>query len=224
MNEIYFYLVGSLIYFIIWIVLFLKRPDLRKEILVVSFLFGFAGLITAPIHLATWWHPLTITRTSVGIEDFIFGFSASGIAAVLYEEIYRKRLAPANKHTLAKGGLFFLIAFALLFFFFVYTVGLNAFYALLYSYLIGIGCIAFYRRDLMYSSFSSGLLMLFLSVGVYALLLYLFPNAIRDFWYLSGTWYQQLLFGIPVEEYLFFFLTGAFIGPLYEFVTDSQYI
>jgi hypothetical protein len=222
MNETYFYLVGSLIYLGVWLILFIKRPDLRREILTVSILFGFAGLTTAPIHILTWWHPRTILGTSIGIEDFIFGFSASGIAAVLYEEIYRKRLAPTHKHTLAKGGIFFLLAFALLFFFFVNSLHLNAFYALLYSYIIGIGCISFYRHDLMYSSFSSGILMMFLSVLVYALLLSVFPHAIQDFWYLQGEWYQQLIVGIPIEEYLFFFLTGAFIGPLYEFVTDKR--
>lgn len=84
MSYQYSYLIGDLILLAIWLVLFLWRKDTRKEMAIISLLFGFLGTVVTLIYLMDWWHPLTITGTRIGIEDFIFGFSTAGIAAVVY--------------------------------------------------------------------------------------------------------------------------------------------
>lgn len=224
MDYTYAYLLGTLPYLLIWLVLFLRRGDCRKEMLLISILFGLAAVITAPLHLATWWRPLTISGTDIGIEDFLFGFATSGIAAVAYEELFRKRLRRSAKRTIAQGGVFYLASFALLFYFLTHVLMLNAFYAVLISYTIGLASLFWYRRDLIYSSFMSGLILLVLSTILYWLIFIPYPEVIERFWLLSGAWYHTLVLGIPIEEYIFFFLTGAFIGPLYEFVTDRRYV
>ena len=104
MDYIYFYLCGTIVYVLVWLVLFLKRPDLRKEMLVMSVLFGIGALVTAKLYLADWWRPATVTGTAVGIEDFLFGFSAAGIAAVCYEELFRKRLRRDRRLQMGLGG------------------------------------------------------------------------------------------------------------------------
>ena len=92
-NYQYAYLLGSLLFLPIWLILFHKRKDLRKKMLVMSFLLGFVGPITEPFFIKDYWKPFTVTNTSVGIEDYIFVFLFSGIACVLYEEIFGKRIS-----------------------------------------------------------------------------------------------------------------------------------
>jgi hypothetical protein len=46
--------------------------------LIMSLLFGIAGLLVEPVYAHDWWHPLNLTNTSVGIEDFLFGFVVGG--------------------------------------------------------------------------------------------------------------------------------------------------
>lgn len=88
----YSYFIANLPLTIIWLTLFLKRKDFRFEILSFSFLFGFVGLLVQNIYIKDWWHPLTITNTRVGIEDFMFGFLIAGMASVVYEAIFRKKI------------------------------------------------------------------------------------------------------------------------------------
>lgn len=88
----YSYLIGSLLFILIWLVFFLRRKDTRKEMLIISLLFGIAGLLSQIIYINDWWKPLTITATSIGIEDFLFGFSIGGISSVVYEHLFSKRV------------------------------------------------------------------------------------------------------------------------------------
>ncbi len=76
----------------------------------------------------------------------------------------------------------------------------------------------FKRRDLLINSLVSGTLLLVLGIGIYLLLFLLYPDYIARFWFLPDVWFAKLFLGIPIAEYIWYFLTGAFIGPLYEFV------
>ena len=74
----YSYLIADLTLLFVWIILFWHRKDVRREMLIVSIIFGFAGLLVEPIYFQDWWHPLTITGTKIGLEDFLFGFWVGG--------------------------------------------------------------------------------------------------------------------------------------------------
>lgn len=78
MDYKYTYIILDLCFLIIWFVLFFWRKFSRKEILTMSLLFGLAGLLVEPIYVHDWWHPLNITNTLVGVEDFLFGFVVGG--------------------------------------------------------------------------------------------------------------------------------------------------
>ena len=78
------------------------------------------------------------------------------------------------------------------------------------------------RRDLLSDSLRSGLLMLAVGIGLYWLLFFFYPSYIHDFWFLRKNWYTTLLFGIPLGEYIWYFLVGAFIGPLYEYIEKGK--
>lgn len=115
MSYQYTYLILDLCFFIVWLFLFFWRKDTRKEMLVMSCLFGAVGVVTAFVYTKDWWQPLTIAGTVVGIEDFLFGAMIGGISAVIYEELFKKRLRPRRVNAkIKKINNFAFIVFLLL--------------------------------------------------------------------------------------------------------------
>ncbi len=219
----YFYIVWALLFLIPWVIIFLLRKDLRMEMLFISIACGFGGIAMEWIFLIDWWHPLTITGTPVGIEDFIWPFSAGGVAAVAYEFLRQMRLVPVrpiNNSTL----IAFMLVFPALFLSAFFIFHLSSFYTTMLSYLFGILAVLITRRDLAWNSIISSVLMLLIGAPIYFLILAVFPEAVHSFWYLDERWYTQVLGGFPLEEWLWLFLTGAFVGPLYEFLANKKAI
>lgn len=66
--------------------------------------------------------------------------------------------------------------------------------------------------------------MTLIGVGVYFILEILQPGFIRAVWILNGAWYTKLIFGIPLGEYIFYFLIGMFIGPFYEYWQGARLV
>lgn len=64
--------------------------------------------------------------------------------------------------------------------------------------------------------------MLIIGSLLYWFLYLVYPTYFEDFWYLGQYWWTNLFLGIPLEEYLWFFLTGSYIGPLYEYVSGMS--
>jgi len=219
----YFYLSWTLFFLLVWVVLFAVRKDLRVEMLFISVLFGFGGILSQQTHIRDWWQPLTITNTPLGIEDFLIGFAIGGIASVIYAVVFWKRNDTKKASLAFRSSYWFLLSFALLFLGLFYVVGLNSFYAATISYIVGIAIIVLKRSDLVLPSIGSGFLMLAFGMGTYYALFLFFPSYIHEFWYLSEGWYSTLVFGVPLGEYVWYFLTGAFIGPLFEFVQGVRF-
>ncbi|MEK6933893.1 MAG: hypothetical protein AABW75_03390 [Nanoarchaeota archaeon] len=143
MNYEYSYLIAALISLFVWIFLFFWRRNLRKEMLVMSLLIGFLGLFLGLIYTLDWWHPLTITKTIIGFEDFIFGFSLGGTSAVIYEAVFKKRIKIRKirrKEEIRQNYnfLFLFTSSLILFLFFFYTLRLNSFYSSIIGLLIPI--------------------------------------------------------------------------------------
>jgi hypothetical protein len=126
----YAYLVGDVVFLAIWLVLYAVRADIRREMVVMSFIIGVVSVLTAYFWWThDWWHPLTITHTRVGIEDFLAGFSSGGIMATVYEVVFKKhyyRRKPDHHHP---GGLTILLLLALLTFWLIGVVGITSFWA-----------------------------------------------------------------------------------------------
>ncbi len=223
--EQYHYLLWALAFLALWFILFLYRKDTRTELSFVSFLFGLGGLASQRVYVTDWWQPITLTRTSIGIEDFIIGFAIGGIAAVIYEDLYHKRLRRyALKHSPPIGPGFFLLLFPLIFLCLFFLLNVSSFYATVIALVGCTGYMLATRRDLIADSFFSGICMMTLGVGAYLLILWLNPSFIRDYWYLPNEWYAALWWGVPIGEYLWYFLVGAYIGPLYEYLKHFRLV
>lgn len=221
----YTYLIWSGIFFLIWIGLYSWRKDVRKEMFIISILFGFAGILSELVYVKDWWRPLTITGTLIGIEDFLIGFFIGGITAVIYEEIYKKKIHIRKKSKFVNSNFkHLIILFVILFFGSFYVLKISSFYSSVIAFAVSILFILVKRRDLIIDSMTSGLLILILGSLVYFLMQVIQPGFIEGFWYLHNTWYAKLFLGIPIAEYIWFFLAGAFIGPLYEYWKEGKLI
>jgi len=224
LNFKYAYLVGTIVFLIPWAILFFFRKDYRKEMIFMGFVVGIGSVITAYLWWTIdWWRPETITNTRVGIEDFLLGFSNGGIAAVLYESIFKKRLLKRIEKVNDKGPLnigliiFFVIAFLF------WGFNVTSFWASTIAMMIAATCMLYTRKDLFLNALASGILMAIVSLPSYYVIIWLFPGFIHKAWmfqYLSGI----TLTGIPVEDLIFYFLFGFVIGPLYEYWHNKRLV
>ena len=227
-NYQYSYLIADLVLLVIWFVLFFWRKDVRKEMLYISIIFGFVGLLVEPIFLKDWWNPLTITTTMIGFEDFLFGFTFAGIASVIYSVIFKKRvrIKKVNKKKEFKRNKNYLILSAFLvglFFSSFYILKLNSFYSSIIAFIIPLTIIWIKRKDLIINSITSGLLLM-----IIVCIWFWIPELITPEW-INTHWFLENLSGItilkvPLEDLIWSFLAGAFIGPLYEYWQEGKLI
>jgi len=212
-----YFFADMIIGFPLWALLFKLRKDLRHKMLV----FGLAGAIAGPIselyYLKDYWHPLTITGSSIGIEDVLFGFFAGGVGSVLYEELFGKHFA--KRHKKREHWIFFifplavmaLIAYNRLF----PEMRINSIYASAVAFVVTTAVVLYQRKDLFIDAVMSGVLAGAIFFFGYLLLLAVFPEIFQRMWLLrniSGITFSK----IPMEELLWAFTYGLMAGPLYE--------
>lgn len=196
--------------------------------LIISLFFGVASSLVEMIHVLDWWRPLTITNTTVGIEDFLFGFGIGGIASVIYEHVFNKRVKIKKVKEIKeqKRNINFLFLLALLFILFFggfFIFNLNSFEAMLVSFIIPILIIYIKRKDLIKDSLVSGILVLMASIIGYHILNLITPGFFDEFWLFQNIG-RVIVLGIPLEEHIFYFLAGALLGPLYEYWKEGKLI
>lgn len=218
MNYQYAYLVGNLaILFPIWLSFFLRRKDLRVDILIISFILGICGPISELWYLQDYWNPQTFIGTRIGIEDFLFGFFIGGIASVIYLELFNKHIKKYKDKNHNWRFLFSFIAISLFIFnVLFYVLAVNSIYASIAVFLLTAVLMYYFRRDLFIDGLMSGIFLALTIFIAYLIFLYIFPQAIQKWWFLhniSGI----LIIGIPLEELFWAFSLGLVVGPAYEF-------
>lgn len=214
----YAYFIYSNVALFIWLVLFLYRRDVRKEMLFVSILTGLGGLFAdALVYTKDWWKPEYVLGSVIGLEDIIFGFAIGGISAVIYEEIFMKRhykdrkIIPSNLLELV-----FVLSFSITFVITFWFLNLHSFISNIIAYSIAIAIIYATRKDLILYSLLSGSLLVLVSMPLFWITLVFYPTWVQDTWLLHNL-FGKLILGIPLEDLVWFYFTGLFIGPLYEF-------
>lgn len=217
--EKYAYLFGTLAFFLLWLFLFKKRKDLRREMIVVGVLAAILGTIGGYLFFTKdWWKPFSVTGTRVGLEDLFLGFFNGGIAAVIYKVVFKKKFSnrtyknAKNKFWLLMAGF---IGISLMFFFF-YILKIHSFKAMMVGLIATLSVFYLRRPDLIFSSLMSGALMTLISFPVYFLVIQIYPGIVEKVWMvqnLSGIYFL----GVPIEDFIWIFAVGAVIGPSYEF-------
>jgi len=210
----------GLLYLIIWIFFFLRRKDLRKEMLLLSSASAIFGPLTELIYFKDWWHPITLTGYVFSIEPILFGFCIGGISAVIYEEIFGKKLYKDTKNILdfKKGKKIFileLIGIFLLFgLFFIFH--LNSLLSTIIAFGTVTAIIIYHRKDLLIPSILSGALICIVASIVYSTLNIITPNWIEHFLFFNNT-PKIIVGGIPIDDLIWYFSVGMMLGPLYEY-------
>jgi len=220
------FLLISLVLFFVWSAMFFFGQSTRREQIIMS----LAGLVLTPAILmvasSDYRTAGSLVSGFIGVEDLIFAFSFTGLAAVVYEILIGRRLISIrHQHLWGKHPLnwfsslvIILGGWALISCAAIFLFPINSIYAFMIGGLMVITFIIADRHDLLLDSLFSGLFMAILVFGLEQLFfIHLFPTEASALWQvdrLSGF----LPGGIPVEEFIWFLIVGMAIGPVYEFV------
>lgn len=213
------YLVGDGISAIFWLTLFLLRRDLRKQQLFTScFLALLAPLADFLWFYHDYWRPeyiisFKVGQVVLGIESPLTAFLIGGIAAVLYEAVFRKRHLFGKPRSLMTATMIF---FALVIMATLIKMGLNSIWASSSALISTTALALLIDKDLLKDAILSGILMSLLIIIFYLVWLTIYPEAIQRFWLaeaLSGI----KLWKIPIEEIVWFCAAGMSVGVFYEF-------
>jgi hypothetical protein len=201
---------------LIWIFIFYRRKDLRNEMLFMSVLMsGLCLFSTYYGWTVDWWYPQNITNSLVGIEDFILGFTSGGIMATIYELLFKRSMYKRKLHHHISGALTILFLLMMVTMYLFWGVGLTSFWSSTIAMIIAAIILMIVRKDLVFNSLLTGILMVLVSLSFYFVILVISPEWI-DKTYLAGISGIRII-GIPVEEFVFWFLAGAIFGPFYEY-------
>jgi len=224
--ENFVYFIGSAICLFFWLLFFLLKKYLRKEMLFMGFLFALLGPFQEYFFFKDYWRPFLIFKLQLGnliiaVEDVILGFALGGLAAVVYEFFLGKKFIRRGRINYQDLFIIIIIWFSCLFLLTKF-LGLNSIFAVMIGYLINAIVIYFRRKDLILNIFLSGL---FTGVGVlifYLIYTKFFPDYIEKVWLLKNTRMGILVLGVPLTEILWAFSIGTILGPIYEFIMNFK--
>jgi hypothetical protein len=210
------YFTAVFLTFSIWLVLFTFNKHSRKEMAVL-------GLIIAPfvlldvITVPSYWSPVTLFNIPVGIEGFLFTFFITGIAAVIYEQLFKKSYRFGHLH-IALAYIF--VIPILISLFAVYVLSMNIIYFFIIAFLLMASCEIVKRRDLLINSLFSAFVFCVIYIILFTIWLYMVPDSLN--WWNFDNLSNIRIGAVPMEEVLFSLSFGAFVGPLYEYLTDAH--
>ncbi|MBV9159774.1 MAG: hypothetical protein JO019_04225 [Candidatus Kaiserbacteria bacterium] len=209
----YAYLTLDLFFAVLWMLIFVFRADVRRELLVTSLILTLFSILE-PIIARDYFAPeyaLPIFR-GFGFEDVMYCFFLGGLASVIHDAFLRNRGTERTARHLFIWAALLAAGFAAFF------IGTLAFHANSIMYgavlLLVLGTLhLIVRPELWANAVSSALLTLAIVFVAYrGWLLPLYPSVMHDF-----IRSDSYLFNIPVQEYLFALAWGFYCGPAYKF-------
>ncbi len=222
LSDKYVYLVSLVPFCILWLLFFFTKPKLRREMVSMSLLIGVASVATSYLWWTKdWWRPATLMGTIVGIEDFVMGFTSGGIMSIVYNFIFNPKILD-NRFPVSKLLPIFMIALMTFLTSFIFVFfGVSSFWASLIAMSVTILLIICLRKDLLIDAIVSGIAMLLISILFYGPIVTLSETWI-DATYLNGLSGMRL-WNVPVEEFVFWFIAGMWVGPFYEVCKGIKY-
>ena len=213
----YAYFFSTFIVLIVWLPIFVKRKDLRKEMLFSGVLCSYLGA-TDFLYIPEYWNPPFLfnlmNHFGFSIEDIILWFFIGGIIAVLYEYVLGQHLIKIKGRSHFHLGvivIFMILYFGLELIFPKYTI-LNLAFACTSAGVFGF----LFRKDLFIQVMFSGVLFMALYVFLFNIFLAVFPEFINKFYShsnLLGIYFLNL----PIEEFMISFGGGMMWSVLYEY-------
>jgi hypothetical protein len=224
MGAQYVWLAWSVLILALWLVVIFLNNGLRKEMLWASIGTAFLGL-SEPLFVPSYWNPPSLfnlaQRTGFDIESIIFSFAVGGLAAVLYESIFKVRHIEITKeerrHKRHRLHLLALSSPLVIFIILATVTDWNHIYCAIVAMFLGGITGILCRPDLKKKVWIGGLIFLGLYFIIFLSLVIVFPNYVKNVWNLSHI-SGILVWGIPLEELLFAFALGLLWSSFYEHI------
>jgi hypothetical protein len=219
------YLILVIVGMIFWTTFFILRKDLRKTMVLTGIFYGVLSLVTAQIWWTVdWWHPLTLTGTRVGIEDFFTGFGAGGVMMVIYQVFFSKKITFPKLKTYPIARILFSVIVLLTIEVLIYYAGLTSFES--FTLMVWLGTIFMWttRRDLIVPSIWSGVLTMICILPAYYVTILTVPGWVSATYYFNHLPTSMLITGIPIVELIFWLTAGSFIGILGAFTRSGKFV
>ncbi|WP_116786850.1 lycopene cyclase domain-containing protein [Flavobacterium psychrotrophum] len=220
------YLLITLLLLLPWLAIYIYKERLRKKMLKTSFMGGLAGFIAEYWYFKDYWHPPTIMGKSViSFEDFIFGFTITGISVTIYETAFVSAFGKCKKNRKKLFGIMFLCGVAAMIIF-NQLLGANSIIVSCTVFMILATVMITLRPDLFRMAILSGLLMIAVVLPVYTLLFDLLNTDYwDDYWLLAHTPLGITVLGnIPLSELCWYFSWGSFAGIAHHFASGNVQI
>ncbi len=226
----YGYIVLTIPFILVWILLFLIRKDTRKEQLRMSYIAAILGPFSEIIYFRDYWLPESIFPIFIGkfplmVEDIIFGFSIGGISAIVYEILFRKKLSKFSKNSKHAVKSIYLALTFTIFLLISLKLGLNSIYASAIAFGITALVIIIIRHDLFINAVGSGFGVMLVMFVCYIFLYNFVANSeelLSKGWLLYNSRLDIRIVDIPLTEMIWGFTWGFLAGPWYEFVSNQK--
>jgi len=218
----YVWFIWSLIILALWVIIYLSKKGVRKEMLKMSLITMPFGL-TEPLFVPEYWFPPSLfdlaEKTGFDIESLIFSFAIGGIGTVLYNLIFKRDLAEIayseRSHQRHRLHIYILFIPVIVFGVLALFTSLNHIYCGIMALFIGGLATLYCRPDLKGKIWVGGILFTILYFIYFGSILLFYPQYVKLFWNLNSL-SDFFLFGIPIEELLFAFTFGMYWSGLYE--------
>jgi len=222
MDIKYSYFGYSLIFLFIWIIFYILRQDLRRQMLSFSLIITPLGPLSEFWFLKDYWRRPTVTGYPIGIEDAIFAFASGGIAYAIYKIFFNTTVIPGAE---AARRPWLVIAYVLITFLplliFTDLLHVNSIFSSAFSFFLIAVLIWVLRQDLLQPSLLGGILTLLLFYLVYLAMQVIFPGAIQ-YWCTGCNPSGVRLSNINIEELLWDFAWGLAGSIMVEAVTGQK--
>ncbi|MFH1712333.1 MAG: hypothetical protein ABH846_03825 [Patescibacteria group bacterium] len=225
-----YYTIIILILMLIWTVIFISRPDLRREMVTL----GVLAIFLLPLALTVGSQTqLDIQNnfSQLSLTDMFFAFLLAGIAGVIFHALFGKHYhkLPKPKKTKNKQpdtvAHFWVLRLFLAFLFFVWGVVLLGYIfdlslpeaVILASIMVAIYIVS-HRRDLLADAlWSAALTMLIVFITASVASIFAQTN-----FGITPIYSDASIFSVPLDLIIWSAALGLALGPLYEYIRRMQ--
>jgi len=164
-----------------------------------------------------YWRPPTVSHT-INFESFLYGFFLGGISTKIFELCFNKQHDNQKKSPNSLFVIAVLFFSTLLHIMFLGLFHFNSVESYVYILLLWAILFLFINKRLFWVCIGSGLIMTGLNICWYALILTIYPDAIREIWLINNL-SGLFIFNVPIEEHFYIFSLGCVGSIMYKVVT-----
>lgn len=224
----YDFLILSLLFLFPGVIVFIMRADLRWLIGAMSLAaipFAFSEFLFYP----EYWEPTFLFNLAdtigFGVEDFIFVIALASFTTTGYAFVFKKSLriieTLSRTRIVIRIAIVFGTTFALVAL--VYVLSIPMIFGACAAMIIVAGLMCVSRKDLILPAFFGGViaaLVYFILCVIYALI---YPGVFKTIWN-TQVLTNIFIAGVPIEELLYGFTSGAAAVILIPFVRGMRYV